>query len=84
MEALWLNTGLISDFDRVLRLSFRAAKMPLWLRVGLGIKPGWVGDELPEGVLKISCSDSSNGGVGEGDCDLNVPRSLSEEGRLLW
>lgn len=28
VEALWLNTGRLSDPDRVLRLSFKAAKMP--------------------------------------------------------
>lgn len=27
-DALWLNTGRLSDLDRVLRLSFRAARMP--------------------------------------------------------
>lgn len=74
-DTLWLNTGRLPDPELAPELSFRAAKMPKSLRLlflrglGFGLKYGWVGEgkELPERVVKISCSESSSGGVSEED-----------------
>lgn len=58
-------------------------------RVGLGweLEYDWVGEEgkSSERVLKISCSESSSGGVEEEeDWGSNKLKNLPVDGELLW
>lgn len=52
--------------------------------LGLGLRYRLVGDgdELPEGVLKISSSESSIGVAVEVDWGCNIPKNLSADGGL--